>query len=278
MAKKDGALNLGKITLDSAQAADLKALETEGFVGLLAQDPGNGKQQPVTEPVLTPKGWVPIGTLRPGDYVVGSNGRPTEVLGVFPQVDRTTYKVTFNDGSWTLAGPDHLWSARTHNQANRGKPFGVVSTDQLRETINRRWSIPMTERVDGPDVDLPCDPYLMGAFLGDGFLGPNGKGTMCSDVDVIERAGLRVTRAHRSSSYTAYASVSYNTLGRSVEVPSRSWEKSVPEAFMRGSYAQRLALLQGLLDTDGSPVPTGGVEFTSVSEELVDQVLSLIHI
>ena len=41
--------------------------------------------QPLHAPVLTPTGWRPIGTLRVGDEVIGSDGRPTVVIGVYPR-------------------------------------------------------------------------------------------------------------------------------------------------------------------------------------------------
>lgn len=55
----------------------------------------------------------------------------------------------------------------------------------------------------------------------------------------------------------------------------RSWEKWIPEPYFRGSPEQRLALLQGLLDTDGGPIDKGGVEFSSTSERLADGVVAL---
>ena len=51
-------------------------------------------------------------------------------------------------------------------------------------------------------------------------------------------------------------------------------EKSIPEIYKRGSVAQRLALLQGLLDTDGSVGNRSGTHatFTSTSERLARDV------
>jgi LAGLIDADG-like domain len=49
----------------------------------------------------------------------------------------------------------------------------------------------------------------------------------------------------------------------------------VPGRYLLGSAEQRLALLQGLMDSDGSASPRGHVEFTSTSEELADAVVWL---
>ena len=243
---------------------------------LVGNSTGTGKQQPVTEPVLTPSGWTTMGQLRPGDLVVGQNGRPTEVLSVHPQTERRTYKVTFSDGSWTLAGPDHLWTAGTKSMLHQGYPMKVVTTMDMANSLHRQWSIPMTEPVEfDPQDTLPCDPYLLGIVLGDGHINKHGASTICTDLEIISNLGLPLVRPHETSPYTGYANVPHSLLGDALPPLSRSWEKSIPVSFMRGSSKDRLALLQGLLDSDGSPMRTGGVEFSSTSYELAEQVVEL---
>ena len=243
---------------------------------LVGNNTGTGKQQPVTEPVLTPSGWTTMGQLRPGDLVVGQNGRPTEVLSVHPQTERRTYKVTFSDGSWTLAGPDHLWTAGTKSMLHQGYPMKVVTTMDMANSLHRQWSIPMTEPVEfDPQDTLPCDPYLLGIVLGDGQINKYGASTICTDLEIISNLGLPLVRPHETSPYTGYANVPHSLLGDALPPLSRSWEKSIPVSFMRGSSKDRLALLQGLLDSDGSPMHTGGVEFSSTSYELAEQVVEL---
>ena len=72
-----------------------------------------GRAQPVSTPVLTPDGWRPIGELRVGDLVVGSDGEPTPVLGVYPQGEKDVYRVSAQDGASTLRCGEHLWTVRT---------------------------------------------------------------------------------------------------------------------------------------------------------------------
>src|SRR6266540_5683960 len=47
--------------------------------------PRTGKAVPATTPVLTPHGWVPIKDLSQGHRVIGRDGRPVTVTGVYPQ-------------------------------------------------------------------------------------------------------------------------------------------------------------------------------------------------
>ena len=84
------------------------ALERSGF-GVF-HEMGLGKALHVETPVLTPHGYKPIGALSPGDCVIGSNGQPTRVLGVYFQGDRPLYDVTFSCGTTVKADAEHLWT------------------------------------------------------------------------------------------------------------------------------------------------------------------------
>src|SRR3954449_5823648 len=96
-----------------------------------------GRAQPVDQPVLTPSGWQAIGTLRVGDLVVGSDGRPTPVLGVYPQGRRTVYRVRAQDGAATLCCAEHLWHVHTPDDRRRGKPGRVLRTDEMMGRLRR---------------------------------------------------------------------------------------------------------------------------------------------
>ena len=61
---------------------------------------GSGKEQPLTEPILTPTGWTTMGQLSVGDKVVGSNGKPITVLKIFENGLKDNYKITFTDGTF----------------------------------------------------------------------------------------------------------------------------------------------------------------------------------
>ncbi len=87
-----------------------------------------GRAQPLFTKVLTPSGFRPIGELAIGDLVIGSDGRPTEVLGVYPQGFKEVYRVYTQDGSSTLASGDHLWSVYTPADKRRGRPARVLET------------------------------------------------------------------------------------------------------------------------------------------------------
>src|SRR6201996_9253674 len=106
-----------------------------------------GRSQPAHTPVLTPDGFRPIGSLAVGDLVIGSNGEPTPVLGVYPQGEKDIYRVTTQDGASTLASGDHLWSVTTRDDRRRGQPYRVLTTREMignrRAHQYHRYELPM---------------------------------------------------------------------------------------------------------------------------------------
>lgn len=121
--------------------------------GLLADQMGTGKSQGVSEPVLTPDGWRTMGDLRVGDFIIGSDGLPTEVLGVFPQGRRDVYKILLEDDRWTRCDFDHLWLVR-----KQGLSRTCVRSlrDLFHESLNEGacWSIPVLHGFDTPSVAM----------------------------------------------------------------------------------------------------------------------------
>ncbi|MDX6678363.1 MAG: phosphate starvation-inducible protein PhoH, partial [Solirubrobacteraceae bacterium] len=133
-----------------------------------------GRAQPVDRNVLTPDGWQAIGGLRVGDLVVGSDGRPTPVLGVFPQGRRDVFRVQAQDGASTLCCAEHLWTVRTPGDRRRGTRR-TLRTDEmigrLRSAHQHRFELPLiSAAVEFPSHDVPLDPYALGLLLGDGCL------------------------------------------------------------------------------------------------------------
>ena len=209
-----------------------------------------GRAQPLFTKVLTPNGFRPIGDLKVGDFVIGSHGRPTEVQGVFPQGFKDIYRVYTQDGSSTLASEDHLWSVYTRADRQRGKPARVLATKEmignLRAAHYHRYELPM---LDAPVMfnprSVPMDPYALGLMLG-----------------AIENP---VTGALRMLGLAG----------------AKSKDKFVPTDYLFNSPDVRLAVLQGLLDSDGGAVTRAGrtcrIEFTTVSDRLRDDVTFLVQ-
>lgn len=242
---------------------------------------GLGKASPVSEPVLMPGGWQPIGELEPGDQVIGVDGKPTEILGVYPQGIKPVMRVTFQDGSWARCCPEHLWTVRTKYDRYRRRPWRTMTTTDI--ALSRQdWQIPLVAPVHHDHRSLPVDPYTLGVLLGDGCVGCPRELRVCTDEWIWDRLGLPGHIVERlDSGYTIAARIKDPSLNVALQSlglwGKRSWEKHLPPIYLLGTPADRLAVLRGLMDTDGHPMVDGGAEFSSTAESLVLAVAELVR-
>jgi phosphate starvation-inducible PhoH-like protein len=261
-----------------------------------------GRCQPVDTPVLTPDGFRPIGELAVGDLVIGSNGEPTPVIGVYPQGEKDIYRVTAQDGASTLASGDHLWAVATRDDRRRGKPLRVLTTREmvgnLRTHHARRYELPLhSAPVRFPYREVPMDPYALGLLLGDGCLtGTTTPGFATRDPELAWELQLRLpgveVRPRGGPDYQLNRAASPGdliTLENPVTAVARrlgldgagSATKFVPRIYLYNSVKVRLAVLQGLLDTDGGPVTQLGrtcrIQYTTTSPRLRDDVIFLVR-
>ena len=259
-----------------------------------------GRAQPVSTPVMTIHGWRPIGELRPGDDVIGSDGWPARVVGTFPQGKKPVFRVTATDGASTRCCAEHLWAVKTASDKRRGKPFRVLETgamrDQLRVFHQHRFELPMLRApVAFPARSVPLEPYSLGLLLGDGCI--TGKTTPAfatTDKDLVRslRIGLgsAIQLAHKGG-------VDFRLSGRDTNryqrnpltvaleelglLGSYSATKFVPAVYLWNCHEVRLAVLQGLLDTDGGPVSHDGrtcrIQYTTTFAQLRDDVVFLVR-
>ncbi|MFF4155919.1 PhoH family protein [Streptomyces sp. NPDC001678] len=261
-----------------------------------------GRAQPVFTKVLTPDGWRPIGDLQVGDLVVGSNGEPTPVLGVYPQGEKDIYRVTAQDGSSTLCCGEHLWTVRTAADKRRDKPWRVLETKEmigsLRAAQARRYELPLlTQPVCFPEREVPMDPYALGLLLGDGCLTGSTTPSFATEdpelasaletalpgVDVRWKGGVDYTlnRVKAPGDVVTLENPVTRALRALDLVGTRSCSKFVPEEYLHNSAEIRLAVLQGLLDSDGGPVTQEGrtcrIQYSTTSILLRDDVIALVQ-
>ena len=234
-----------------------------------------GRAQPVDEPVLTPDGFRPIGSLRVGDLVVGSDGRPTPVLGVFPQGRKEVFRVGTQDGASTLACGEHLWSVKTPEDRRRGKPGRVLETREmiggLKRAHQHRYELPVVEPVEMPERAVSLDPYALGLLLGDGCI-------TCATTPEVDYVLSHVAGGRGGVIVANPVTEALRELGLA---GTRSATKFVPETYLQNSAGVRLAVLQGLLDSDGGPVRQRGrscrIQYTTCSDQLRDDVIFLVR-
>ncbi|MDD5358402.1 MAG: LAGLIDADG family homing endonuclease [Candidatus Nanoarchaeia archaeon] len=291
----------GKLHLKGLQRNSI-AFVNINKTGLLAHEVGTGKAQLLTTDILTPSGYVKMGDISVGDLVIGKNGKPTKVIGVFPQGIRQCYKITFSDGSSTEVSDEHLWNVQTINY--RGKypwKWDTVMTKDIIDNLynyrgNYQYSIPMVNPVYFNEQNLPIDPYLLGILLGDGGLSQNSVTLTNPEIDILEKIikilpdgvslkALKNDNLHWSIRRTVDIGLNeiLNKLKNLNLMGCKANNKFIPEIYKINSPENRIELLRGLLDSDGY-IDKGrngkkgcSVIYTTVSKRLKDDVIFLVQ-
>lgn len=257
----------------------------------IEQGKGNGKALALDTPIPTPVGWTTMGALRAGDEVLDDQGRPCRVLVAHPvSHDRECYDVEFDDGEVVVASAEHLW--RTEHRRPKPNSVSIKTTAEIAATIRNangqyrsaNHSIGTCAPLDLPEREFTVPPYVLGAWLGDGDSDSARITCAFADVQVIEEieAEGQATRAQRRhSETTGRFSLSEgrgrrgSTLIERLRALGVVGRKHIPASYLRASRAQRLALLQGLMDTDGSISAAGQCEFMATIPALAAGVLEL---
>ncbi|MCW2777050.1 MAG: Deoxycytidine triphosphate deaminase [Frankiales bacterium] len=258
-----------------------------------------GKALGLDTEVPTPWGWTTMEHLEVGDEVFDETGAPTRVVAATDvMTDRPCYEVLLSDGSRFVADAQHLWVTTTKAERVRTRLGHVpvarsVTTEQLAQTlrVGREWNhhVAMAEPVQYADRDdLPVDPYVLGVWLGDGTT--SSATITTADQQVVDEVRVAGYEVHRTSAQYGWriggrpedrvrdGSGRYARdagLNSVLRAEGLLGDKHVPDQYLTAGYDQRLALLQGLMDSDGYADSVGRCEFVSTLEHLSDAVVEL---
>ena len=276
---------------------------------------GSGKAQPLYSKVLTPNGYITMGDVKVGTEVIGDDGKPHKVLGVFPQGKKPVYELTFNDGTKCRCSDEHLWTIST----NHRKSWKTV---ELKEIINKplkknSWvnHIPITKPIEyNCGHSLPIEPWVFGILLGDGGFTGNSVGITITEEDIKQRIsnylinnGFELNPTSKNITNcidfivrdTKYNHNTHNLSKINGKFGNRfsqiiydlgllgckSEHKFIPNIYKYSTYEDRLNLLRGLLDSDGYISRVYGrhgtistnTTFATSSEQLARDIVELIQ-
>lgn len=274
--------------------------ETPVIVATIAFGMGIDKAQPLNSKVLTPTGWSTIGELKLNDLVISSDGKPTKVLNINERGLTDSYKVTFNDNTSTICALDHLWNVRTAKDKYRGKNYKTVTTESLIGKLqdscgNNLYQIPLTAPVEFNKNVLPIDPYILGCLLGDGSIIKSPIRICSTDPFIINEISRLLPP---EINIKKYGDIDFGITGkrgsqnqyldslRSLKLlGTNSSTKFIPDEYLYSSVQNRFSLLQGLMDTDGSPqggskrisTKKVGSIYVTKSFKLKDGIVSLVQ-
>lgn len=274
---------------------------------ILADDMGLGKMEPVSSLIPTPSGFVKMGDIKVGDFVFGEDGLPHKVLKTFPHKNKEIYKVTFSDGTVSYCGLDHLWKVTTPVLQQRKQGWQILSLGEMLKrglqynnaarvknglkTVNK-YKIPVSAPVEYKHKNFFIDPYILGICIGDGSMCagtgidisiPDTEKETVSNINCRLKEGY-ILSENRSSSCPKYR-IKISVKGKRNEYFSEikrlglnvhGNDKFIPEEYKFGSVEQRLFLLRGLMDSDGSIRNGNKIGYYTNSERLANDVAELV--
>ena len=279
----------------------LKGGLAKGELGVILAPTGVGKSLPNSEPVLTPNGWVKMGDIKLGDKIIGSDCNEQYVIGVYPQGVRSIYKVEFTDDTFVNCDEEHLWSVNTLNMRTaktrvKGesvyKPnygYKVVKTSDMISSIKKNgrynYRLPVVSPINFNEKEVLINPYLLGLLLGDGSICESGVRISTKDDELFDN----ISYLNEHSSFNEYFRTETKSI-KSINLKSgikqrlneygllnkKSNNKFIPKDYLYNSVKNRVSLLQGLMDTDGYVNKNSTVQFTTISEQLCNDVRELV--
>ena len=265
------------------------------------EDCGLGKEQPYSEPVLTPDGYALMGDLKVGDFVVARNGKPTRILNIYEQGEKDVYRVTFSDGTSTRCGLEHLWNVKTLNDVSRKRGYRTLSLKDIMknyvtERIDNRYpdkkrkaynySVPVCDAVEfANNGGVTINPYVLGVIIGDGCISQHSVSISKPNRELRQRVqslvqngdivtdfasdGMTFRISNKVSNQPSWTKCELEKLGLMGKL---SKEKFIPNPYLCASVQDRKDLLQGLVDTDGHIVSEGVIEYSTASAQLCNDV------
>lgn len=274
-----------------------------------------GKALSLDTPIPTPNGYTTMGELKVGDMVFNENGEPTKVIYVSDIFyNHKCYEVEFEDGEKIIADSEHLWDVQTKNYRNRLEynpktnrkrahfdeldeyGFKTKTTEELSKDYfhprkdgkgnEYKYRVPKAKPLQYSEQELLIDPYMLGVWLGDG--GSNEVRITCDDLDIdnmcqnINKCGYS-TKVYHNKNRCSSIGININrhrtknSFMDSLKELNLIGNKHIPKIYLESSIEQRLSLLQGLMDTDGSCDKLGRCEFSQKSYSFIEQFCELLN-
>ncbi len=211
-----------------------------GQMIIVAARPGVGKALALDTPLPTPSGWTTMGNVAVGDQLIDAQGVPTRVVAATDvMTERPCYEVVFNDGTVLTADAEHQWAVEVDNGQQ------VVTTETLRSMVGCVM-VRNTRPLELPRKRFAYGPYTVAALAGMAFDDPE--------------IAMRIDAEGAVDVMTLMADLG----GR------------IPFDYLRGSVAQRRALLAGLLDARATVDDDGWITVPAATRHMTEVVADLV--
>lgn len=256
-------------------------------------EPGSGKAEYIGNIIHTPSGIKLFRDLKVGDFVFDRFGKPTKVVGIFPQGDLDAYEVELTDGRKGVYNDEHLWGILTSRNNISVKSLkqlmeeGISRIDEKGNTHSIH-SIPTHSWVMYEEKPVETDPYVLGAFLANGSLTSKYLTLSTSDEFIVKKVADILGYTYKKNSDKNYNWSFYLEEGQKVKTSDinfygnlnkLSHEKFIPEEYLVNSKEIRSNLLKGLMDNNGTiGTKQNGckVGYSTSSEQLMKDFTRLV--
>lgn len=246
---------------------------------IVQMPPQHGKEISDNQIVATTKGLKKHGDLIVGDYVFGRDGTPVKVLWVSEKT-RSEYVVSFSDGAKIECHGNHEWTV--YNRF-RQKEETIETKHMASSTIyngdgkrGSRYKYQVDSNVcvmfDSRNVDL--DPYVLGAWLGDGDSSCGIIHIGNNDVEIIGNSTYKFKESKGTTTRKFY-SPKLNILLKNNGLIKN---KHVPDMYKYNSVEVRKNVIAGLIDTDGYVYHRNGrITISNTNKRIIDDAAFILR-
>lgn len=282
---------MSPIILKPQEGPQERFLATSADICIFGGSAGGGKAAPLDEPVLTPFGFRKMGDIKVGDLVTGADGKAERVIQIHPQGEMDVYRIKFIDGAETRCTAQHLWLSKEAHKSSRSDTrelgnWRVRDTKTLIEMLKKGKNvlIPMTKPVTYTvgRYGGKIKPYTLGVLLGDGCLSGSSITVTKNDDEIFEnisRDGYDIAPVKTKNHVKTYIFHNFKEERRYLSLHKlrcTAKGKYIPKGYKYAPPEYRLALIQGLMDTDGYADIRGHCEYCTISPRLAKDMQELI--
>lgn len=288
----------------------IEQAEDEGKHMAVLKSRQRGYEQPYSELIATPDGFVEMGSLKVGDEIWNPDGNTTKVLEIYEQGFKDVYQLELADGRTVRCGANHLWEVicannhfkhkvfKTHDLLNNGL-FNEVTVNGKKYN-SYKYYLPPINPVTYSEKQQNIPAYTLGALLGDGALTKRTPKISSIDDEILNKiqkqlgdgfefkydptttCEYRIVDKERFLHKSEFKNGQYgvNRLHRWLEeldLCVSCQYKYIPDNYKYGSVEQRYELIRGLMDTDGYISKDGSMSFVNTSKQLVDDFVEVLR-
>ena len=230
--------------------------DKEDNLGIVISD---WKGLPLDTPILTDSGWKTMGTLSKTDKVYDKDGDLVNIMNISQIKNKKCLKIKFDNNEDIVSDFEHRWLVFTSRDGIKEEK--VMTSQEIKDyndSLTKRHAykilkIDNPKPLNNPELVLPIDPYVLGVWLGDGH-SVDAKITQANDNvwKEISKRGYEIGEDLSQGGAGNATTRTIFTLQTKLRETLLLNNKHVPEIYLSSSYEQRLDLLRGLMDSDGT--------------------------